>query len=49
MSLEQQGKLAEAVRVWQAVTERNPRDAGAWASLGVDYSREQKYPEAAAA
>ena len=49
MSLEQHGKLAEAVKVWQAVIKHNPRDAAAFASLGVDYSKLQKYPEAAAA
>ena len=49
IALEQQGKLAEAAQVWQAMTERNPRDAAAFASLGVVYSKEQKYPEAAAA
>jgi tetratricopeptide (TPR) repeat protein len=49
IALEQQGKLAEAAQVWRAMTERNPRDAAAFASLGVVYSKEQKYPEAAAA
>jgi len=49
MVLEQQGKLAEAERVWQSVVARNPRDAAAFASLGVDYSKDQKYPEAASA
>ncbi len=49
IALEQQGKLEEAAAVWRAVTAQNPRDAGAFASLGVVLSKEQKYPEAAAA
>jgi tetratricopeptide (TPR) repeat protein len=49
IALEQQGKLAEAAQVWRAVTERNPKDAAAFASLGVVLSKEQKYPEAASA
>jgi tetratricopeptide (TPR) repeat protein len=49
MALEQQGKLDEAARVWKAVVERNPRDAGAFASLGVVFSKEKRYPEAASA
>ncbi|HYL61243.1 MAG TPA: tetratricopeptide repeat protein, partial [Candidatus Methylomirabilis sp.] len=48
-ALEQQGKLDEAARVWQAVVAQNPRDAAALASLGVVFSKQQKYPEAAAA
>lgn len=48
-ALEQQGKFEDAAHVWQAVVARTPRDAGAWASLGVDLSRIQKYPEAASA
>src|SRR6266550_2720236 len=49
LTLEQKGDLEHAARVWQAVTEQNPRDAGAFASLGVILSKEQKYPEAASA
>ena len=49
MALELQGRLDEAVKVWQVVVGRNPRDARALASLGVDYSKEQRYPEAASA
>jgi len=49
IALEQQGKLEDAIRTWQAVIEQNPRDAGALASLGVDFSKEQKYQEAASA
>jgi tetratricopeptide (TPR) repeat protein len=49
MALEQQGKLAEAAQVWQAVIQQNPDDAGAYASLGVIFSKQQNYPEAASA
>src|SRR5579883_1304776 len=49
IALEQQGKLGEAAVAWRAVTERNPRDAGAFASLGVVLAKQQRYPEAAAA
>jgi len=49
IALEQQGKLSEAAQAWKAVTERDPGDAAAFASLGVVLSKEQKYPEAAAA
>jgi len=49
VALEQQGKWQEAAEVWQAITKRNPTDAGAIASLGVDFARQQKYAEAAAA
>ena len=35
MTLERQGKLPEAAEAWQAITGHNPRDAGAFASLGV--------------
>src|SRR5689334_14682223 len=49
IALEQQGRWAEAVQVWQSVTEKNPRDAAAFASMGVDLAREQKYAEAASA
>src|ERR1019366_2496637 len=49
ITLEQPGKLAEAAQAWRALTERNPKDAAAFASLGVVLSKEQKYDEAAAA
>src|SRR5216110_1055514 len=39
IALEQQGKLEEAAAVWRAVTAQNPRDAGAFASLGVVLSK----------
>jgi tetratricopeptide (TPR) repeat protein len=46
LSLQQQGKWAEAAQAWRAVTQQNPNDAGAFASLGVALSRQQKYREA---
>jgi len=49
IALEQQGKLEEAAQAWKAVTESNPRDAAAFASLGVVRSRQQKYLDAAVA
>ncbi len=49
IALEQQGKLAEAAQAWQGVIRQNPRDAGAYASLGVVFAKQEKYPEAAAA
>src|SRR5882724_412192 len=49
IALEQQGKYADAAQAWKAVTQENPRDAAAFASLGVVLSREQKYSEAAVA
>ena len=49
IALEQQGKLAEAAKVWRAVIVHNPKDAAALASLGVVLSKEEKYAEAASA
>jgi tetratricopeptide (TPR) repeat protein len=49
IALEQQGRLAEAEKVWTQIVKQSPRDAAAFASLGVVLSKEQKYPEAAAA
>jgi tetratricopeptide (TPR) repeat protein len=49
LAFEQQGRFNDAVQVWRAVVKTNPSDAAAFASLGVDLSRLQKYPEAAAA
>ena len=46
ISLEQQGKLPEAAQAWRAVIARDPKDAGAFASLGVVLSKQRKYPEA---
>lgn len=49
MALEQQGRFAEAAESWRAVTEHNPRDAAAFASLGLDLARLGKYPDAVTA
>ena len=49
MAFEQQQKWADAAQAWKAVTVRNPSDAAAFASLGVDLARQQKLDEAAAA
>ena len=48
-AFEQQGKFAEAARAWESVTQQNPRDARAFASLGVVLSKQQNYAEAASA
>lgn len=48
MALEKQGKLGQAEQAWLAITQRNPKDAAAFASLGFVLSREQNYSEAAA-
>src|SRR5438067_9344508 len=49
IALEQQGRLTEAEKGWTLIVKRTPRDAGAFASLGVVLSKQQKYPEAAVA
>jgi hypothetical protein len=49
VALQQQGKLEEAAQAWVAVTRDDPHDAGAFASLGVVLSKQQKYSEAAIA
>ena len=49
LALQRQGKLAEAAEAWQSVIRQNPKDAGAFASLGVVLAGEQKYQEAAVA
>jgi tetratricopeptide (TPR) repeat protein len=38
--------LAQQEKHWQLVVQKDPRDAGAFASLGVVLSREGKYPDA---
>src|ERR1043166_3926243 len=45
-ALENDGKWEEAAQEWLAVTRKNPEDARAFASLGVDFSRLQKFQEA---
>jgi len=47
LALQEQGKLAESAQAWRAVARRNPKDAAAFASLGVVLAKEQKYDEAA--
>src|SRR5579863_10416159 len=49
IALEQLGRIAEAAEAWRSVTEQDPNDAAAFASLGVDLSKQQKYMEAAVA
>lgn len=49
IALEQQGRLSEAAEAWRSVIAKNPRDAGAHASLGVVLSRQNKYAEASVA
>src|SRR5437016_863126 len=49
LALEQQGKLEEAATAWRSITRRNPRDAAAFASLGVVLAKQKKYPDAAIA
>ena len=46
MALEQQGRYAEAAESWRAVAEKNPRDATAFAGLGLDLARQGDYPGA---
>src|SRR5437870_13842023 len=46
-SLEKAGKFAEAAAAWRSVTQHDPRNAAAWASLGLVLSRLQEYSEAA--
>jgi tetratricopeptide (TPR) repeat protein len=48
-ALEQQGKLPEAEKAWRKVTQANPQDAAAFASLGLVLSRQEKYQQAVAA
>jgi tetratricopeptide (TPR) repeat protein len=49
MALEQQGNLPEAEKTWHLVVQKNPRDAAAFASLGLVLSKQGKYDEAAPA
>src|SRR6266536_2392390 len=46
LALEQQGRTQEAATAWRAVTQANPHDAGAFASLGLDLAKLEKYAEA---
>ena len=49
LALEQQGKLAEAEEAWTQITQANPRDAVAFASLGLVLSKQGKYQQAVSA
>src|ERR1051326_8308017 len=46
MALEREGKLAEAVQAWRSVIANNPRDAAAYASIGVVLARQERYKDA---
>jgi tetratricopeptide (TPR) repeat protein len=46
---QEQQNLADAERNWRQVTQANPHDAGAFASLGLVLSRQAKYDQAIAA
>jgi tetratricopeptide (TPR) repeat protein len=46
IALQQQGKLEEAAQAWVVVTQRNPEDAAAFASLGLVLAKQGKYAEA---
>ena len=46
LALEREGKLSQAVEAWREVVKSSPRNAAAWASLGVDLSHLQQYREA---
>src|SRR6266436_5294950 len=46
VALEQQGKLAEAEKNWRQITQADPRDAAAFASLGLVLSKQGKYGQA---
>src|SRR5260370_32689155 len=45
-ALEQQGKLPEAEKAWRQITQANPQDAAAFASLGLVLSKQGKYEQA---
>ena len=49
IALDQQGRYADAAQAWRTVTQRNPQDARAFASLGLDLARQGKYPDAVTA
>jgi tetratricopeptide (TPR) repeat protein len=45
-ALEQRGKLPEAEKTWRQLTQANPQDAAAFASLGLVLSKQGKYEQA---
>jgi tetratricopeptide (TPR) repeat protein len=49
LTLEQQGKFPEAQAAWEDVVKREPRNALAFAHLGLLEARQEHYPEAIAA
>ncbi len=49
LSYEQQGRWAEATQAWRQVVKQNPKDAIAFANLGLVLSKQEKYPEAVTA
>jgi tetratricopeptide (TPR) repeat protein len=49
IAADRQGHFDEGARAWRSLTERDPRDAMAWASLGLDLARQSQYPDAVAA
>jgi tetratricopeptide (TPR) repeat protein len=48
-ALDRDGRYAEAAQAWQAMTEKDPRNAVAFASLGLDLAREGQYADAVTA
>ncbi len=46
VSLEQQGNFPGAEQAWQAILKANPRNAEAYAHLGILAARRENYPEA---
>ncbi len=49
IALDRQGRYADAAQAWRVATEHDPKDAAAFASLGLDLARLGKYPEAVTA
>ncbi len=48
LALEQQGRNADAEAAWQAIAKSDPRNAEAFAHLGLTESRQERYEEAIA-
>jgi tetratricopeptide (TPR) repeat protein len=46
LALEQQGKLPQAEETWRQITQLNPHDGAAFASLGLVLSKQGKYQKA---
>lgn len=45
-SFEQQGRLAEAEATWKTIAQADPKDAEAYAHLGLIEAHQEQYPEA---